>query len=72
MGKFRVEFKRLRKERNITQEELAHALGMPDAVIMASGGWKTDDVMKRIYRHEKQDQVTEMQKKYAAQFHDNI
>ena len=50
----------------------AHALGMPDAVIMASGGWKTDDVMKRIYRHEKQDQVTEMQKKYAAQFHDKI
>lgn len=50
----------------------AHALGMPDAVIMASGGWKTDAVMKRIYRHEKQDQVTEMQKKYAAQFHDNI
>jgi len=50
----------------------AHAIGMPDAVVMASGGWKTDAVMKRIYRHEKQDQVTEMQKKYAAQFHDNI
>lgn len=50
----------------------AHAIGMPDAVVMASGGWKTDAVMKRIYRHEKQDQVTEMQKKYAAQFHDKI
>ena len=46
----------------------AHAIGMPDAVVMASGGWKTDAVMKRIYRHEKQDQVTEMQKKYADQF----
>lgn len=50
----------------------AHALGMPDAVVMASGGWKTDAVMKRIYRHEKQEQVTEMQKKYAAQFRDKI
>ena len=68
MGKFRVEFKRLRKERNITQEELAHALGMPDAVIMASGGWRTDDVMKRICRHEKQEQVAELQQRYANQF----
>lgn len=46
----------------------AHALGMPDAVIMASGGWKTDVVMKRIYRHEKADQVAELQQKYADQF----
>lgn len=46
----------------------AHALGMPDAVIMASGGWKTDDVMKRIYRHEKQEQVAELQQRYAEQF----
>ena len=33
MGKFRVEFKRLRKERNITQEELAHALGVSRSTI---------------------------------------
>lgn len=46
----------------------AHALGMPDAVIMASGGWKTDGVMKRIYRHEKQEQVAELQQRYANQF----
>lgn len=46
----------------------AHALGMPDAVIMASGGWRTDDVMKRIYRHEKQEQVATLQQKYADQF----
>lgn len=31
----------------------AHALGIPDAVIMESGGWKTDHVMKRVYRHAK-------------------
>ena len=46
----------------------AHALGMPDAVILASGGWRTDDVMKRIYRHEKQEQVAELQQRYAEQF----
>lgn len=46
----------------------AHAMGMPDAVIMASGGWKTDHIMKNVYRHEKEDQVSEMQKKYAEQF----
>ncbi len=46
----------------------AHALGMPDAVILASGGWRTDDVMKRIYRHEKQEQVATLQQRYAEQF----
>jgi integrase len=29
----------------------AHYMGMSDADIMASGGWKTDEVMKRVYRH---------------------
>lgn len=29
----------------------AHSLGMNDATIMASGGWQTDGVMKRVYRH---------------------
>lgn len=28
----------------------AHSLGIPDADIMSLGGWKTDAVMKRIYR----------------------
>lgn len=28
----------------------AHSLGIPDADIMAIGGWQTDSVMKRIYR----------------------
>lgn len=46
----------------------AHAIGMPDAVIMASGGWKTDQVMKQVYRHEKQDQLAELQQKYADRF----
>ena len=28
----------------------AHALGMPDSVILSLGGWKSDYVMKSIYR----------------------
>lgn len=31
-----------------------HAMGVSDADIMASGGWKTDHVMKTVYRHEKE------------------
>lgn len=50
----------------------AHAMGMPDAVIMATGGWKTDHVMKSVYRHEKRDQVAELQREYARKFHDHI
>lgn len=30
----------------------AHSKGIPDADIMASGGWKSDYTMKQIYRHE--------------------
>ena len=28
----------------------AHSIGIPDADIMSIGGWKTDHVMKRVYR----------------------
>ena len=28
----------------------AHAIGIPDADILAIGGWKTDHVMKSVYR----------------------
>ena len=28
----------------------AHSLGIPDADIMALGGWKTDAIMKKVYR----------------------
>lgn len=41
----------------------AHSLGMSDANIMASGGWKTDSVMKRVYRHDMRK--TEEQKRIA-------
>lgn len=32
-----------------------HAMGMPDVYIMADGGWKTDNVMKRVYRRTMDD-----------------
>ena len=34
---------------------ICHALGIPDQYIMAYGGWKTDHVMKSIYRDELSD-----------------
>ena len=30
----------------------AHSMGISDADIMATGGWKSDFTMKRVYRHE--------------------
>lgn len=42
----------------------AHSLGIPDVYIMKSGGWKTDYVMKSVYRNALKDQEAEMQKKY--------
>lgn len=36
-----------------------HALGVPDAYILADGGWKTDSVMKRVYRRAMDDKRQE-------------
>lgn len=41
----------------------AHAHGMSDAAIMAAGGWKTDSIMKNVYRHSMDDE--QEQKKIA-------
>lgn len=51
---------RFQKELNIPQFKFhtlrsyfasyAHSMGIPDVDIMAIGGWKTDSVMKRVYR----------------------
>lgn len=40
----------------------SHAMGIPDSYIMASGGWKTDNVLKSVYRHALSDKTIEMQK----------
>lgn len=40
-----------------------HAKGIPDAYIMARGGWATPAVMQKVYRHALQDQIAEMEKR---------
>lgn len=45
-----------------------HALGIPDQYIMADGGWKTDAVLKRIYRRAMEDKRREFAAVSAAHF----
>jgi integrase len=35
---------------------IMHAIGVPDVYIMERGGWKTDNVLKTIYRNSLSDQ----------------
>lgn len=46
----------------------AHYLGVPDAYIMANGGWATDSVMKRVYREALQDKRKEENDKITRHF----
>lgn len=39
---------------------IRHALGIPDAYIMADGGWRSDKVLKSVYRHAMDDRKQEM------------
>lgn len=48
----------------------AHSKGMSDADIMASGGWKTDNVMKTVYRHSMQRSREDSQKRIAGSLFD--
>lgn len=67
--------KRVQKELNIPAFSLhklrhyfassAHALGIPDVYIMAAGGWKSDNVLKAVYRHALEKENKDMQKKIA-------
>lgn len=43
----------------------AHSMGMSDADIMKSGGWKSDYVMKNVYRHAMKGTLQEQQAKIA-------
>jgi integrase len=36
-----------------------HDKGFSDAEIMSLGGWKTDHVMKRVYRHAIKDKTND-------------
>lgn len=42
---------------------MAHSIGMPDVYIMEAGGWKSDHVMKNVYRHAMKDKQKEMEAK---------
>ena len=48
-----------------------HAQGVPDAYIMQRGGWATDSVLKKVYRHIMADQLQVNTQKALAHF-DNI
>lgn len=43
----------------------AHSCGVPDKIILASGGWSSDHVMKKLYRRELQNEVDYFQKAIA-------
>ena len=41
---------------------VSHAMGVPDEYIMQNGGWKTDNVLKSVYRHTQEDRIEELGK----------
>jgi len=47
---------------------IRHALGIPDAYIMADGGWSSDRVLKSVYRHAMSDRKREMSDKANSHF----
>ncbi len=51
---------------------LFHAIGIPDQYIMARGGWKTDHMMKRVYRDTLSDVEKEMNQRAVEYFNQNI
>lgn len=46
---------------------MAHSLGIPDSYIMRAGGWSSDNVMKRVYRHAQADKERDMME-FASQY----
>ena len=49
---------------------IAHAIGIPDAYVMQTGGWKTDHVMKKVYRGTLDDVMRKEQDKMHEHFRD--
>ena len=45
-----------------------HAHGIPDAYIMARGGWSSPSVMQSVYRHALSDKAVEMEEKAVSAF----
>ena len=51
---------------------ILHAIGIPDQYIMARGGWKTDHVMKRVYRDTLSDIERTMNEKINDHFSQSL
>ena len=51
---------------------ILHAIGIPDQYIMARGGWKTDHVMKRVYRDTLSDVERAMNEKINDHFSQSL
>ena len=49
---------------------IRHAIGIPDQYIMQAGGWKTDTVLKQVYRRTMADKSEEFDRKAADHFAD--
>lgn len=49
-----------------------HAIGVPDQYIQKSGGWKTDTILKKVYRNTLSDFEKANAKKAAKYFAENI
>ena len=47
---------------------IQHAMGIPDAYIMARGGWSSDRILKEVYRHTLSDQQKEMTNRTNSHF----
>lgn len=47
---------------------IRHALGIPDAYIMADGGWRSDAVLKSVYRHAMDERKREMSDRANSHF----
>lgn len=73
-----IMFQRVLKKNNIPHfrfhdlrhysASIRHALGIPDAYIMADGGWCSDKVLKAVYRHAMSDRKKEMSDKANSHF----
>lgn len=49
---------------------IRHAIGIPDQYIMQAGGWKTDAVLKQVYRRTLSDKSAEFEKLASDHFAD--
>ena len=75
------EFRRIRNKAGVScrfhdlrhyYASVLHAINVPDQYIMTSGGWKTDSVLKRVYRNTLSDFEKANAKKATRYFNKNI